>query len=56
MKNYREILEKSTVNFVKMSDKKLMDWIKKNDTEESVSSVFGNQIKIAKKEKKRRGL
>lgn len=43
-------------NFSKMKDDKLLSWIKKNDTEESVGQVFGMQLKAAKKEKKKRGL
>lgn len=43
-------------NFKKMSDDKLKSWISKNDTEDSVSPVFGKQIKSAHLELKSRGL
>ena len=43
-------------NFKKMSDDKLKSWISKNDTEDSVSPVFGKQIKSAYLELKSRGL
>ena len=43
-------------NFKKMTNKQLLAWLEKNDTDDSVSPVFGRQIMNAKKEKKRRGL
>jgi hypothetical protein len=52
---YKEEVELDE-NFKKMSDDKLKSWISKNDTEDSVSPVFGKQIKSAKLELKSRGL
>ena len=43
-------------NFKKMSNDKLKAWLSKNDTEDSVSPVFGNQLKLAKRELISRGL
>jgi len=45
-----------SVNFKAMSDKKLLDWIKKNDTEDRVTPVFARMILTAYKEKRRRKL
>jgi hypothetical protein len=45
-----------TVDFRTMKDANLKQWLKRNDTDDSVSAVFGAQILAAKKEAKRRGI
>lgn len=44
------------VDFRTMKDDSLKQWLSKNDTDDSVSPVFGAQILAAKKEAKRRGI
>lgn len=44
------------VDFRTMKDANLKQWLKRNDTDDSVSAVFGAQILAAKKEAKRRGI
>jgi len=44
------------VDFRTMKDANLKQWLKRNDTDDSVSPVFGAQILAAKKEAKRRGI
>ena len=51
-----EMTESASVEFSKMTDAKLKAWLNKNDTDDSVSPVFGQQIKAAKRELKKRGL
>lgn len=43
-------------DFRTMKDDSLKQWLSKNDTDDSVSPVFGAQILAAKKEAKRRGI
>jgi hypothetical protein len=45
-----------SVDFRNMKDANLKQWLKRNDTDDSVSAVFGAQILAAKKEAKRRGI
>jgi hypothetical protein len=45
-----------TVDFRAMKDADLKQWLSKNNTNDSVSPVFGAQILSAKKEAKRRGI
>jgi len=45
-----------SVDFRTMKDANLKQWLKRNDTDDSVSAVFGAQILAAKKEAKRRGI
>jgi hypothetical protein len=44
------------VDFRDMKNASLKQWLKRNDTADSVSGVFGAQILAAKKEAKRRGI
>lgn len=44
------------VDFRTMKDDSLKQWLKRNDTDDSVSAVAGAQILAAKKEVKRRGI
>ena len=44
------------VDFRTMKDDSLKQWLRRNDTDDSVSAVTGAQILAAKKEAKRRGI